>query len=124
MDLSYYYGLWNTELILCRITIRANRRTKVLDLVVTNDTVKNIETRIVATEKIVAKIVTNEQMENQENKNQKVRKFPKNQLDLDRRILLDLHLRLILKNTLADKFKLSRKNALQHQRKNLDHHHR
>ena len=124
MDLSYYYGLWNTELILCRIIIRANRRTKVLDLVVTNDTVKNIETRIVATEKIVAKIVTNEQMENQENKNQQVRKFPKNQLELDRQTLLDLHLRLILKNTLADKFKLSRKNALQHQRKNLDHHHR
>ena len=124
MDLSYYYGLWNTELILCRITIRANRRTKVLDLVVTNDTVKNIETRIVATERIVAKIVTNEQMENQENKNQKVRKFPKNQLELDRQTLLDLHLRLILKNTLADRFKSSRKNALQHQRKNHDHHHR
>ena len=124
MDLSYYYGLWNTELILCRITIRANRRTKVLDLVVTNDTVKNIETRIVPTEKIVAKIVTNEQMENQENKNQKVRKFPKNQLELDRQTLLDLHLRLILKNTLADRFKSSRKNALQHQRKNHDHHHR
>ena len=124
MDLSYYYGLWNTELILCRIIIRANRRTKVLDLVVTNDTVKNIETRIVATEKIVAKIVTNEQMENQENKNQKVRKFPKNQLELDRQTLLDLHLRLILKNTLADRFKSSRKNALQHQRKNHDHHHR
>jgi len=124
MDLSYYYGLWNTELILCRIIIRANRRTKVLDLVVTNDTVKNIETRIVPTEKIVAKIVTNEQMENQENKNQKVRKFPKNQLELDRQTLLDLHLRLILKNTLADRFKSSRKNALQHQRKNHDHHHR
>ena len=124
MDLSYYYGLWNTELILCRIIIRANRRTKVLDLVVTNDTVKNIETRIVATERIVAKIVTNEQMENQENKNQKVRKFPKNQLELDRQTLLDLHLRLILKNTLADRFKSSRKNALQHQRKNHDHHHR
>jgi len=71
--------------------------------------------------KIVAKIVPNEEMEDQEN--QKVRR--KNQLELDRQILLDLHPRPTLKNILGVKFKLSkRKTDHQHQRKSHDHLHR
>ena len=82
--------------------------------IVVND-IEKIET------KIVAKIVPNEEMEDQEN--QKVRR--KNQLELDRQILLDLHPRPTLKNILGVKFKLSkRKTDHQHQRKSHDHLHR
>ena len=81
--------------------------------------IEKIETKIIA--RIVAKIVPNEEMEDQEN--QKVRR--KNQLELDRQILLDLHPRPTLKNILGVKFKLSkRKTDHQHQRKSHDHHHR
>ena len=104
MGLFRYYGLWNTELILCRILIiRANRRTKVLDLVVTiiNDTEK-IETMI------VTKIVANEQMENQGNKNHEVpkSKSQNRKIELDRPTRPDRHLHLILKNTPEDRSKL------------------
>ena len=80
--------------------------------IVVND-IEKIET------KIVAKIVPNEEMEDQEN--QKVRR--KNQLELDRQILLDLHPRPTLKNILDDKFKLS-KEKTDHQHQRNDHLHR
>ena len=84
--------------------------------IVVND-IEKIETKIVA--RIVAKIVPNEEMEDQEN--QKVRR--KNQLELDRQILLDLHPRPTLKNILDDKFKLS-KEKTDHQHQRNDHLHR
>ena len=117
-----YYGLWNTELILCRILIRANRRTKVLDLVVTINDTEKIEAMI------VTKIVANEQMENQGNKNQEVpkSKSQNRKIELDRRNPLDLHLHLILKNIQEDRSKLSKRRKIghQHQRKSHDHLHR
>ena len=124
LDSTFSLLLWSPNLILCRIIIWANRRTKVLDLVgtIVND-IEKIETKIVA--RIVAKIVpvANEEMEDQ--KNQKVQRKIQNQLEPDRQILLDLHPRPTLKNILGDKFKLSKeKTDHQHQRKSHDHLHR